>query len=80
MVAKGSSKEYDIKDKLEFKPDEKKPENYTTNDIYVEVGLESGYYAQVTGDGIKEGLEVEIPGGDTSLEDIFNGMNAAGGM
>ena len=51
-------------------------------EIPVTTGLESGYYTEISGSGIKEGMEIRIPdsGHKTTVEEAFNGMDSTGGM
>ncbi|MCI1655236.1 MAG: HlyD family efflux transporter periplasmic adaptor subunit [Lachnospiraceae bacterium] len=51
-------------------------------EIPVNTGLESGYYTEISGSGIKEGMEIRIPdsGHKTTVEEAFNGMDSTGGM
>lgn len=54
-------------------------EDGTTEDINVTVGMESDYYTEVSGEGIKEGLSVVLQTeGSTSVESLFSGRS--GGM
>ena len=47
----------------------------------VTVGMEGNYYTEVSSDELQEGMEVVIPSeGVSSLEMLFRGMGAAGGM
>lgn len=51
-----------------------------TRRIPVTVGIESGYYVEIVGDGIKEGMVVQIPETDSSADSTYGNMSATGGM
>lgn len=51
-------------------------------EIAVTTGLESGFYTEISGDKIKEGMKVKLPKVDntTSVEELLNSMGATGGI
>ncbi len=48
--------------------------------IYVTKGLESDYYVQVIGDGVKEGMEVLVPKAGSGVEDLVELLTEQGAM
>lgn len=56
-------------------------EDNSEEEVPVTVGLESGYYTEISSDKLKEGLKVKIPkvsGG--GIDDLLNSMGATAGM
>ena len=57
------------------------PYDNSEEEISVNVGLESGYYTEISSDKLKEGLKVKIPkvsGG--GIDELLNSMGATAGM
>lgn len=57
-------------------------DNDEEEEIKVNVGLESGYYTEISSDKLKEGMKVKLPKVESSstVDELLNSMGASAGM